>query len=257
MSDFTEAVDTPEGDAPPVEDAPSEASEYVEYDGYDEQADDGGEGSEGEAISEPSFTVKVDGQEVEVAQSELVAGYQRQADYTRKTQQLADQRKDLQDAQALLNALQRNPHQTLAVLAQAYGIPVGGGEQQNGETEYQSDEERRVAQLESWQATEVQRQREAQIDRTLTQLHQQYGEFSDDDLFSFAVAKNVMDLETALRAMRYDAGTPNPPRRSEKRAAGAVANGGSRNGATPRQDDEEIESVRDAWAAAKRMLNAT
>lgn len=39
------------------------------------------------------FKVKVDGQDVEVPEDELVKGYSRTADYTRKTQELAEQRR--------------------------------------------------------------------------------------------------------------------------------------------------------------------
>ena len=40
-----------------------------------------------------TYTVKVDGKDVKVTQEELLAGYSRQADYTRKSQVLAEQRK--------------------------------------------------------------------------------------------------------------------------------------------------------------------
>ena len=52
--------------------------------------------------NEPEFEVVVDGQKVKVKQSELLAGYQRQADYTRKTQELAEQRRQ---ADAMIAAL--------------------------------------------------------------------------------------------------------------------------------------------------------
>jgi hypothetical protein len=35
---------------------------------------------------EPKFKVKVDGEEIEVTQEELLRGYMRQKDYTQKTQ---------------------------------------------------------------------------------------------------------------------------------------------------------------------------
>ena len=41
---------------------------------------------------EPKYKVKVGNEEVEVTQEELVRGYMRQSDYTRKTQELANQR---------------------------------------------------------------------------------------------------------------------------------------------------------------------
>lgn len=60
------------------------------------------EEAEEQSESEPTVTVKIDGKEVEVPISELKNGYQRQADYTRKTMELAEQRKaaEAQAAQA-------------------------------------------------------------------------------------------------------------------------------------------------------------
>ena len=51
-----------------------------------------------EAPTEPgeSYAVKVDGEEQQVSLSELQNGYQRQADYTRKTQEIAEERQRLE-----------------------------------------------------------------------------------------------------------------------------------------------------------------
>jgi len=57
---------------------------------------------EEEAPQLQTFTVKVDGQEVEVTQEELVNGYSRQQDYTRKTQELSQQRKTIEQKQSEL-----------------------------------------------------------------------------------------------------------------------------------------------------------
>jgi len=57
---------------------------------------------EEEAPQLQTFTVKVDGQEVEVTQEELVNGYSRQQDYTRKTQELSQQRKTIEQQQSEL-----------------------------------------------------------------------------------------------------------------------------------------------------------
>jgi hypothetical protein len=46
------------------------------------------------------YTIKVDGKEYEVGIDELKSGYQRQADYTRKSQALAEQRKDTENIQS-------------------------------------------------------------------------------------------------------------------------------------------------------------
>ena len=52
------------------------------------------------------YTVKVDGDEHQVSLEELQDGYQRQADYTRKTQELAAERQRLQQAETIVSALE-------------------------------------------------------------------------------------------------------------------------------------------------------
>jgi len=86
-----------------------ELSEYLEEDVEDdEEFDEEGEldeeqtNVEEEALQPQTFTVKVDGQEVEVTQDELINGYSRQQDYTRKTQELSQQRKTIEQQQAEL-----------------------------------------------------------------------------------------------------------------------------------------------------------
>ena len=51
------------------------------------------EPQEAEQQDEPTYTVTIDGKEVEVPLSELKNGYQRQSDYTRKTMEAAELRK--------------------------------------------------------------------------------------------------------------------------------------------------------------------
>jgi len=111
---------TPEEDK--VEEAVTETKEVVEeevleeelessenfeeddegYDDEDEELDEEQTDVEEEAPQLQTFTVKVDGQEVEVTQEELVNGYSRQQDYTRKTQELSQQRKTIEQQQAEL-----------------------------------------------------------------------------------------------------------------------------------------------------------
>ena len=62
-----------------------------------------------------TYTVKVDGKDVEVTQEELLAGYSRQADYTRKSQVLSEQR---QKADAELAATQQERQRYLSQLEQ-------------------------------------------------------------------------------------------------------------------------------------------
>ena len=87
-----------------VEDASEQATEVAES--VETQAEDSDEltvddldaDNQSEETETPqSYTVKVDGKDVEVTLEELQAGYSRQADYTRKSQVLAEQRKQMDD----------------------------------------------------------------------------------------------------------------------------------------------------------------
>ena len=72
-----------------------EEMDEEEYEEISEESEEEYEIVEEEAQTETpeAYTVKVDGEEFEVSLEELRDGYQRQADYTRKSQSLAEQRK--------------------------------------------------------------------------------------------------------------------------------------------------------------------
>ena len=79
-------------------------------------ADDLVDNTQEEGTLEPqTYTVKVDGKDVEVTLEELMNGYSRQADYTRKSQVLAEQR---QKAQEELEATQQERQRYLSQLEQ-------------------------------------------------------------------------------------------------------------------------------------------
>lgn len=65
----------------------------------EDSADNSAEYSEEEVVEEqpkPKYKAKVDGEEIEVEIDELINGYQRTADYTKKSQALAEQRKAIE-----------------------------------------------------------------------------------------------------------------------------------------------------------------
>jgi len=89
---------------PEVEDFDEEDEELVDEEELEfDDDEDGEEETEVEELEEqPVYRVTVDGSEIEVTQDELINGYSRQQDYTRKTQELANQRKTIeQQAQEL------------------------------------------------------------------------------------------------------------------------------------------------------------
>ena len=77
-----------------MENAESVENEAVETLTAEDLVDD----NQQEQIIEPrKYTVKIDGKDTEVTEDELLSGYSRQADYTRKSQVLAEQRKKMDE----------------------------------------------------------------------------------------------------------------------------------------------------------------
>jgi len=68
-------------------------TEAVEQAEYEDESEDESEEEATEEEPTPTYKVKVGKEEVEVPLDELLKGYSRTADYTRKTQEIADQRK--------------------------------------------------------------------------------------------------------------------------------------------------------------------
>ena len=101
---------TPDEDerAEEVAESTEEVDEDVdESDEYEDEAEVEDESSEPEPEDDDTeeeyiFNVSIDGEDTEVNQNELIKGYQRQSDYTRKTQSLADDRKGFEEQKAQL-----------------------------------------------------------------------------------------------------------------------------------------------------------
>lgn len=83
---------------------------YLDHDADDEKPEQKGEqagqAKEAPVEDDPEYEITVDGKPVKVKLSELKNGYQRQADYTRKTQALADERRQVDAMMAALKVKQ-------------------------------------------------------------------------------------------------------------------------------------------------------
>lgn len=107
LEDTVEEVDINEVEEIIEEDELPEEVELEEEDteadddfDYDEEFDDEEQNEVEDVVEQPtSYKVKIDGEEVEVTLDELQSGYSRQQDYTRKTQELAQQRKIIEQHQ--------------------------------------------------------------------------------------------------------------------------------------------------------------
>ena len=89
-------------DTQEAEEVEEEAPEEEEGQAEEETEEEVDEEEETEIVAEEDlkYTIKVDGEELEVGIEELKNGYQRQADYTRKSQALAEQRKETEQIQS-------------------------------------------------------------------------------------------------------------------------------------------------------------
>lgn len=99
-NEHTPYIDLPDddeaGDAPPSDEGDTEG----EPDGANEGETENPEGESKPEDGGETFKVTVDGEELEVTREELLAGYSRQADYTRKTQELATKVEEFETLQA-------------------------------------------------------------------------------------------------------------------------------------------------------------
>jgi len=103
---------------------------------------------EEEAPQLQTFTVKVDGQEVEVTQEELINGYSRQQDYTRKTQELSQQRKTIEQQQAELT--QRDAIYSQLLPKMEAQLKGGLGEEPDWQRLYEDDPVGYVREKQLW-----------------------------------------------------------------------------------------------------------
>lgn len=217
-------------------------------------------------IGDRYVKVKVDGQELDVPVKEALSGYQRQADYTRKTQELATQRESLQYAATLAEALQADPKGTLDLLSRHFGADTSAN-QVNEELEYMDPMERQVYELNQKVQSFENAQAQQELEREIGRLSSKYQDFNPSEVINHALRSGVTDLEAAYKQVAYDRlaqeiaairGAQQVMTSKEqevidaKRNAGFVSGGVSANGAT--EPAGRITSVADAWLAAKRQM---
>jgi len=157
-----------------VAETPTESYEYVDTSAFD-----------GKYVK-----VKVDGEELDVPFNEALQGYQRQADYTRKTQELASQREQFQFAQTLQQALESDPQGTLQVLSRHYGVAAAQqmvADAQPETPQFDDPLEQRVWEAEQrLQQYETERANE-QLQREISRLQSTYDDFDAQQVVTAAL----------------------------------------------------------------------
>ena len=208
QTNMDEAVSSLEQFLDPQEDKPEEAQEELQADETVEeevveeeeqeelQADEIEETEETESlddeqdeleeVDEPQlYTVKVNGEEVEVTIDELQNSYSRQKDYTRKTQELAQQRKTVEEQQSEVAKTEAIYKELLPKMEAA--LNEGLGEEPDWNALYQADPIGYVRERDLWnekqqklQAVQAEKQRlqeEAQAkQQEQIQNYMQYGD---------------------------------------------------------------------------------
>ena len=120
-----------------IQDDSSEEVSEEEEESYEEEEESEEELDEDEDEEESNlnttYAVKVDGEEVEVSLDELISGYSRQSDYTRKTQELASQRNEMEQLQqqwaSEISQAQAEREQYVSALGQLVQNQLAGLEQ--------------------------------------------------------------------------------------------------------------------------------
>jgi len=254
MSDFTqnESVDDTPVESGQVESVDIEASGGEDIFDISEYAD-------------RKVGVKVDGKDEFVPLSEAISGYQRQADYTRKTQELATQREQMQFATAIQEALQQDPNGTIQLLQQHYGLGADATVEPEV-PEFSDPLERQI-----WEVSQKVEQIEAfraeqQLQTEISRLQSQYEDFDPQMVVLHAIKTGSNDLEATYKQMSFDklysqmkaqSGAQQVIAQQEnqvlqaKRDAGIVS-GGTSGAASSGSAEPVIGSISDAWAAAKR-----
>ena len=210
--------------------------------------------------------LNIAGEEIDVPLKEALAGYQRQADYTRKTQELSEQRKQVQFGTALQEALQNDPKSTLELLKQHYGLE----EQQSSEDELLLDPvEKQYRQLESRMKAFEQEKALRDLEKTVESLSRKYGDaFDADEVIAKALATGNSNLEAVYKQTAFDRifeqnVTANQVKAKKaddekaivqaKRDATVVSKGASAKSADV--SSKPVTTLREAFELAKRQLN--
>lgn len=225
-------TDTQPEPATEVDDTNAAADDEVEHDNGDE----------------PTFTTKVGGKDVEVTLDELLKGYQRQSDYTRKTQELAETRQEAADALALLNDLRNDPQGTLQALTEhLIGLDT--------DTEDVDPIEQRLSQHEQFIQQQQEQALMAQVEQECSRLSGIYEGFDSDATLQYAIDHDQPSLEAAHLLMQAEMqresakAERNAQAAARKKSDPPVAGRSTASGSTAKPP-REIHSITDALDAA-------
>jgi hypothetical protein len=211
-----------------------------------------------------TVVIKVDGEMVEVPLSEALAGYQRQSDYTRKTQELSKQKQDVQTASALAEALARDPQGTLNLLQQHYGVGQHDIQASYEEDMWVDPLAKELEEIKAWKRDLEYKQTLSEVENEIIALERKYGEdFNREEVIVKALASGSQNLEETFKLIQFDRVysergeatrkvAQTSQRTQAKKSAQVVSGGSSSRGdaVVPTQS----KSVLEAFLAAEKQL---
>lgn len=216
--------------------------------------------------------VKVDGEEIEVPVPELLSGYSRTADYTRKQQALATERQQMRFAAAIADALQEDPQRAIEGLMNHYGYGQGA---ETEEDEFLDPLERQVREQGNVISQLTAERASQQLERDVAMASQQYGDLVDPheavsyaysrgwtgpraihDAFAAVAGQKLVAQRAAEGQLAADRSATDAQIVQSKRDAQVIETSvGAVRGAT--SDQGPASSVREAYFQAKRELGVS
>ncbi len=203
VADGGEPTNSP-SDAPNALEVEQPAVETEAEDGLFDVLVDTEEQPEGD-----SFSVILNGQATNVTKDELISGYMRQADYTQKTQELANLGREAEKAITLMKLLEEQPVETVRKLYQTInsGAPVASmvdanvtipsSNPQTAPTDVNALVDARVAELLASDPNLV----SIQQNQALAQVNKEFIEI--EEMYNVTLSDSDKE-QTLLAAQRYD-----------------------------------------------------
>lgn len=249
------------GDAGPVVDPPDagQGGEAVEV-----PEGDGGTGEpvtpaylDPEQYGDHLVKIQVQGKDVELPFKEAIRGIMQQQDYTQKTQGLAEERRKLQQADALVAALEADPAGTLRQLSDIYDLsPNDGG---FTPVERSADEQRLVDMERNMRATQEQLTRQM-IQSEVAAIRAEHGDFDVQATALFAQERGLRlsDAFNLMQFEQYKAAEQQKAQTEQRQAAARAAQVAHQGTATQRGtvqpgSGKPVGSLREAWELAKQQ----
>jgi hypothetical protein len=250
-------------------DSETEEADIVDIADDDSDVEDVTDEFDFDSIKDKTVSVVVGGETFDVPLTELRNGYMRQADYTRKTQQISQVAELARWAQDMQNALRDNPKGTVKYLQEALGI---GSESEDPWQDVDPDMQPVLSELQrtqaeladlrsrSEQAEQARIQAEVRVE--LDQMKSRYSDFDPQVVLPIAI-ETGLNMEKAYKLWKADrleqdsaasakarekAEAAAAKREKARKASQKVAKGGSNVAASSDDSWKKFDSFEDIFA---------